>query len=104
MEKKFTFGNGYETRLTATTYEDNQRAIAIAKNDGYQSRAKHVAIRHHFVLEQVRSGNIDLQYISSDCQLADFLTKLLSTVQFQTLLRKTNIGDCKSRESVEAIL
>lgn len=82
-------------------YEDNQSAIAIAKNDGYQSRAKHIDIRHHFVREQVKFGNIDLQYISSKSQLADYLTKPLATMQFQELLNKSNVGDYKSRGSVE---
>ena len=33
-------------------HEDNQSAIAIANNDGYQSRAKHIDIRYHFVREK----------------------------------------------------
>ena len=76
-----------------TVFEDNQSAIAIAKNDGYQSRAKHIDIRHHFVREQVKEKSIDLRYIETKQQLADFLTKPISTKQFQQLLTKSNIGN-----------
>ena len=94
---------GIQKESAITVYEDNQSAIAIAiaKNDGYQSRAKHIYIRHHFVREQVKFGNIDLKYVNTNCQRADYLTKPLATKQFQELLKKSNVGDCKSRESVD---
>ena len=34
-------------------YEDNQSAIAIAKNYGFQSRSKDTDIHHRFLREQV---------------------------------------------------
>ena len=46
-------------------HEDNQLAIAMAKNPQYHGRAKHMDIRHHFVREQVALGNIELQYCST---------------------------------------
>uniref|UniRef100_A0AAV1U517 Polyprotein n=1 Tax=Peronospora matthiolae TaxID=2874970 RepID=A0AAV1U517_9STRA len=74
-------------------HEDNQSAIAIAKNDGYQSRAKHIDIRYHFVREQVKDKIIDLQYTETKSQLADFLTKPISTKKFESLLDKAKIRD-----------
>ena len=91
---------GADINGQTVVYEDNQSAIAIAKNDGYQSRAKHINIRHHFVREQVKMGNIHLKYIETKEQLADYLTKPLPTMQFQFLLKNSNIGDYKSRGSV----
>ena len=55
-------------------YEDNQSAIAIAKNDGYQSRALHIDIRYHFVRDQVKARVIHLEYIDTRLQLAYFLS------------------------------
>ncbi|CCI41895.1 unnamed protein product [Albugo candida] len=43
-----------------TLYEDHQSTITSAKDDRYQSRAKHIDIRHHFVREQVKLGNIEV--------------------------------------------
>jgi hypothetical protein len=82
-------------------HEDNQSAIAIAKNDGYQSRAKHINICYYFVRDQVKAKSIDLQYIETKFQLADFLTKPISTKKFQLLLAKSNIGNFASRKSVD---
>lgn len=74
-------------------YEDNQSAIAIAKNEGYQSRAKHIDIRYHFVRDQVKAKVIQLEYIETKSQLADFLTKAISTSKFKFLVAKTNVGE-----------
>jgi hypothetical protein len=82
-------------------HEDNQSAIAIAKNNVYQSRAKYIDIRYHFIREHIEKGDIELKYTESKHQLADFLTKPLSTKQFQLLLKRSNVGNYASRGSVE---
>ena len=56
-------------------YEDNQSAIAIAKNEGDQNRAKHVDNRHHFARDQVKVRVIQLEYFKTKSLLADFLAK-----------------------------
>ena len=40
-------------------HEDNQSAIAIAKNHGYQSRAKNIDIWYHFIREQIKKSQKD---------------------------------------------
>lgn len=42
-------------------HKDNQRAIAIAKNDGYQRRAKHIDLKYYFVRDQVKDKIIELK-------------------------------------------
>ena len=42
-----------------------------------------------------------IEYIDSKNQLADFLTKPISTKQFQDLVRLAKIKNCVSRGSVE---
>jgi hypothetical protein len=93
---------GINVKLPITIYEDNQGTIAIAKNEGYQSRAKHIDIRHHFVCEHVKAKTIELVYIESSNQLADCLTKPISTKQFQRLLIKPKVEDYRSRGSVDS--
>ncbi|KAJ0392071.1 hypothetical protein ATCC90586_011078 [Pythium insidiosum] len=65
---------------------DNKSAIAIAKNVGYSARAKHVDIRYHFVRAHIAAGAVDLQYVPSASQLADFLTKPIEGKTFQRLV------------------
>ena len=92
---------GIRIETAIPIFEDNQGTIAIAKNEGYQSRAKHIDIRHHFIREHVKAKTIDLNYIESTNQLTDFLTKPITTKQFQRLLSKSRIQNCGSRGSVE---
>jgi hypothetical protein len=35
---------------------DNTGAIAISKNPAHHNRSKHIALRHHFLREQVTEG------------------------------------------------
>ena len=69
-------------------YEDNQSAIAIAKNERYQSQAKHIAIPNHFVLDQVNAKFIRLEYIKTKSQLADIMTKAILNKTFQFLVAR----------------
>ena len=41
---------------------DNQGAIALAKDNKFQARTKHIDIRYHFIREAVENGNINMQY------------------------------------------
>ena len=68
---------GYPQAGATMIYEDNQGCIAISENPVMHQRTKHIDIRHHFVRERVESGDIKLEYIPTENQLADLLTKPL---------------------------
>jgi len=72
-------------------YEDNQGAMALAKNVGYQARTKRIDIRYHFIRENVMSGEVELEYMETKNQLADFLTKGLSSKTLRYLMMKSNV-------------
>ena len=65
--------------------EDNQGAIAIARNPVAHGRTKHIDIRYHYVREAVQQRVVDLCYCPTSEMLADLLTKPLSRGQFETL-------------------
>jgi hypothetical protein len=65
--------------------EDNQAAIAFSKNPGDHKRSKHIDIRYHFVRERVAAGELTLDYIPTECQLADIFTKALDVTVFKRL-------------------
>ena len=44
-------GSLSEAALAATIYEDNQSAISMTKNQQFQGKAKHIAIKYHFIRE-----------------------------------------------------
>lgn len=85
-----------------TVYEDNQGAIALAKNPEFHKRTKHIDIRYHFVREKVEDGQVCLQYCPTQDMLADIMTKPIPTVQFDVLRTKLGVQDAvESRGSVE---
>lgn len=45
----------------------------------HHGRSKHIAIRHHFIRELVENKSISVEYIASEKNVADMLTKGLST-------------------------
>ena len=60
-------------------WEYNQGAVAFAKNAGYHARTKHVDIMYHFIWENVQKGLQKIDYIDTNIQLADTITKALGT-------------------------
>lgn len=70
-------------------YEDNQSAIKIATAQA--SKAKHIDIRYHFVREKIEDNFVKLEYIESNSQIADILTKPLSGSNFQCMREKLGV-------------
>ncbi|GJS16613.1 hypothetical protein Tco_0411085 [Tanacetum coccineum] len=54
---------------------DNKGAINLSKNPVQHSRTKHIEICHHFLRDNVQKGNISIEKVSSEDNIADILTK-----------------------------
>jgi hypothetical protein len=70
---------------------DNQSALALSKNGGFNPRTKHIDIRHHFIQDTLNRGNINLNYVRFDEQIADVLTKSLDKRKIQYFRDKLGI-------------
>jgi hypothetical protein len=70
---------------TLLVLNDNQSAVAICKNDVLHSRVRHIDIKHHFIREQVEKGAVEINWIPTDKQLADVLTKPLRGAAFEKM-------------------
>jgi hypothetical protein len=66
-------------------YCDNTSAISVSQNPVMHSKTKHIDIRYHFLKDHVEKGNIHLEYVSTESQLADILTKALDATRFAKL-------------------
>jgi Reverse transcriptase-like len=64
---------------------DNQSAIALASNDTFHQRTKHIDIRYHFIRQHVQSGDIKIKWIQTENQQADILTKRINGKRFIVL-------------------
>ncbi|KAJ8456406.1 hypothetical protein ONZ45_g18732 [Pleurotus djamor] len=62
---------------TTTLYSDNQSAIALAKDNQYHARTKHIDIRYHFIRWVIENGSLRLVFCPTDNMVADTLTKAL---------------------------
>ena len=68
-------------------FEDNQGAVQLSQNPVSNSDSKHIDVRHHFFRELVRQGNISVNYVSSEYQHADILTKALLAFDLSVIHR-----------------
>jgi hypothetical protein len=70
---------------------DNKSAIALCKNAVLYERSKHIDTKYHFIRECVEDGQLDVEYVRTEEQLADILTKALGFVRFIELQRLLGI-------------
>jgi len=75
---------------------DNESAVKIAKNPVQHSRTKHIDIRHHFLRDHEAKGDISLQGVRSEEQLADIFTKPLDESTFVRLRNELNVLDASN--------
>jgi len=68
-----------------TVFEDKMACIFYSRNPGDHQRTKHIDQKYHFVREKVAAGNIILQKIKTDDNLADIFTKPLYKREFYNL-------------------
>ena len=61
------------------------RAARLANKPAFHSRAKHIEIDLHFIREKVLRNKLVIKYVPSLDQIADILTKHLSTTRFCNL-------------------
>ena len=66
---------------TVLLFEDNQSSIKQASNLQSSERTKHIDVRHHFIKHHVANGDVALEYLPTDDQPADLLTKSLDRIK-----------------------
>lgn len=74
-------------------YCDNIGATQINSNPIFHSRMKHVVVDYHFIRDQVQSDQLSVAHVFSADQLADFLTKPLSTSTFQLFRDRIDLSN-----------
>ena len=57
---------------------DNQSCIKMTENPVFHDKSKHIEIQYFYIRDMVQKGAIKLQYVSTDEQVVDVLTKPLS--------------------------
>lgn len=66
---------GYPPSYPSTLFIDNKSGISVAKNPEHHGRMKHLDLRYYWLRDAVADGIISPEYVPTDQQLADILTK-----------------------------
>src|ERR1700712_3081802 len=75
----------YPTDEPVPIYNDNTGCIHLSKNPVNHDRSKHIALRHHWLWENVQAGAIQLSYVTSEDNQVNPLTKSPPPATFQPL-------------------
>ena len=75
-----------------TIHCDNQGAIALAKDNKFHARTKHIDIRYHFIQECVEDKKIMVQYVPMEENTADVFTKGLAKPKFQQFVAQLGLS------------
>ncbi len=81
-----------------TIFSDNQSALEITQNPKNYRKAKHIDIRYHAVRHYILDGKVEVDYIPTDGQPADILTKPLGPTKHQRCLELLNMMNMESVE------
>jgi hypothetical protein len=100
-EIKWLHGLARELSVNAASvpilYGDNQSTQELTRNGVKSERTKHIDIKYHYVTDEVTSGRVRLEWISTTRQLADVLTKALGTQQHRQLSEEIMIDTAGSK-------
>jgi hypothetical protein len=70
---------------------DNQSCVKLSENHVFSDKSKHIEIKYHYIQDMVQKGVVELQYISTDEQIANILTKSLSRVKYEYFRDKLGV-------------
>ena len=91
---------GWQQNSATLLKSDNQGAIHLSKNPEYHKRTKHIDIRYHYIREEQKSGSIKIEYVATDKQPADMLTKSLSGPALERCKLQCNLCDIQELEGM----
>ena len=74
---------GFEQAKATTIKEDNQPAIALARNPVHHTKAKQIDITYYFIRETITNNMIKLKYTESKYTMVDILTKYVAKGAFE---------------------
>ena len=83
--------HGFKVKNETILFCDNKSSIIMTKSNENSKRAKHIDIKNHFLKDLVQRKEIFVDYVPTDQNLADMLTKALVKEIFVYIRGKTFI-------------
>jgi hypothetical protein len=72
---------------------DNESAVKLTNNPVQHSRTNHIDVHHHFIKRSLIKGDICIESVGTNDQLADIFTKPLDEKRFCKIRNKLSILD-----------
>lgn len=70
-----------------TVYTDSQSSMEMVENEKFSNRTKHIDTKFHYVKDAAMNRDIILEYVKTDENVADMLTKPLGSIKIEALRR-----------------
>ena len=83
---------GKPSMLPMALHVDNQAALKQLAGEASSLKAKHSDVRLKFVHDYARRGLVAAQYVRSELQLTDLLTKALDAAELAELCKLQQLG------------
>lgn len=81
--KEVAKGFNIDSTEPTTILTDSQSCIAMIKNQRFSNRSKHIDTRFLYIRDQVKLKRIQLEYVQTDKNTADLMTKPLGTIKMR---------------------
>ena len=89
VSTKLKLPNIAKTLVKSTVFEDNQSCLALAKAPKLLPGNKYLALRYHFFRSEIGPHKgVEVEWVSTEDQVADLETKALGPAQFKILRKK----------------
>ena len=66
-------------------------AIVMAKNPIFHAKSKHIELYYHYIRDLVSKRKVNMEFISTNEQPADFLTKAIIIEKFENFKKQLKI-------------
>eukprot|EP00253_Pinus_taeda_P025939 PITA_25939 len=84
---------GFQQQHPTTSWCDNQSAIQLCKGPVQHQRRKHIELHMHFIRKLIHDHVLEVQYCSTDDQVAYIFTKALTEAKFNELRFMVGVQD-----------
>lgn len=76
---------GIQINDPITIKTDSQSAMALSTSQKASNRSKHIDLRYHYIRDMVQQNKYKLEYVSTEDNVADMLTKPLGSIRIARL-------------------
>ena len=73
--------------------------IALAKDNKFHSRTKHIDLRYHFIREAVEEGKIKMEYVPTTENVVHIFTKALPRPKFEEFVLRLGMVEVQDKET-----